>query len=65
MSEQKQPTALDALGVLDQATLPSNAGKLNRADYANIQRALQIIAEFIDANSPKVDAKIPNSPKKT
>jgi len=50
---ENKPTPADALRVLDQATDPSNAGKLNRMDYANIQTALQILADFISANTPK------------
>lgn len=54
---ENKPTPMDALGVLDQATLPANAGKLNRLDYANVQTALTILHEFITANTPKPEEK--------
>ena len=62
--ENKQPTPLDALGVLDQATLPSNAGKLNRADYANVQAALQLLHEFIVANTANAEPEVENKPRR-
>lgn len=61
---ENKPTAADALRVLDQATQPQNVCRLNRLDLINIQTALQILAEFVDANTPKVDAAIPDAPKK-
>lgn len=46
-------TPAQALGVLDIATLPANAGKLSRQDYANTEIALQVLAEFVKSNPPK------------
>ncbi len=44
-----------ALEVLNIVTLPANAGKLSRIDYANTEQALQVLAEFVKANTPKVE----------
>lgn len=52
-------TVPQALQILDSATHPANAGKLNRADYANINVALQTLAEFVDAHSPKKEESPP------
>ena len=54
-------TSIEALQILDAATTPANAGKLNRADYINIQTALEVIAKAItpvsgDVNGQKVAA---------
>lgn len=59
-----QPSPQDALRLLDQATHPAVAGKLTRTDYANIQTSLQILTDFVEAHTPKVDPKIPDKPKK-
>lgn len=56
MTNENKPTPTDALNVLDAATLPANAGKLNRVDYANVQAALVILSDFIKANTPEPDA---------
>lgn len=49
MTEQAQRpmTPIEALQILDAATTPANAGKLNRADYINIQTALEVLAKAI------------------
>lgn len=55
---ETKPTPQDALRVLDAATLPSNAGKLNRADYANINAALELLATFVsDHTTPNEEEK--------
>ena len=48
-----QITPEKALEILDLATLPANAGKLGRVDYANVQVALNVLGEFVKANQPK------------
>lgn len=53
--------AVDAIRLLDSATHPANAGKLSRADYANINLALQVLADFVEANSENP----PEQPDKT
>jgi hypothetical protein len=53
-----KPTPTDALRILDSATHPANAGKLTRADYANVNLALMVLADFVDAHPP-----IPEEPK--
>ena len=52
-NNMNQLTPQNALALLDQATHPANAGKLNRADYANINHALEVLGAFVEANTPK------------
>lgn len=54
-----QITPEKALEILDLATLPANAGKLGRVDYANVQVALNVLAEFVKANQSKDEAVVP------
>lgn len=42
-----------ALEVLNIVTLPANAGKLSRQDYANTEVALQTLAAFVTEHTPK------------
>jgi hypothetical protein len=52
-------TPQQALGILDQATQPAAAGKLNRADYINIQAALETLAHFVKTNpEPEPETKV-------
>jgi hypothetical protein len=53
---ESQMTPPQAIQILDTATLPANAGKLNRADYAAINAALTVLAGFVAAHAPKPDA---------
>lgn len=62
--ENKQPTATDALRVLDQATQPQNIARLNRVDLININSALQILADFVGEHTPKVAETNPSIPNK-
>ena len=57
-----QMTPAQALSVLDIATTPANAGKLSRDDYANVNTALIVLAEFVKANTPVSEAV--EAPKK-
>ena len=50
-------TPAQALAVLDIMTDPRNAAKLIRADYANAEVALTILAEFVRKNTPTDDGK--------
>ena len=53
-----QLTPIQAINVLDQATQPAAAGKLNRADYINIQVALETLAHFVEMHpEPEPTAK--------
>lgn len=54
-----QMTPEQALQILDVATVPVNAGKLGRADYANVQVALNTLAEFVKANQPAETVVLP------
>jgi hypothetical protein len=56
---QNQITPIQAFNVLDVATNPANAGKLTRADYANIENSLQVLADFIKANTPAPMPELP------
>lgn len=40
-------TPLEALQILDAATTPANIARLNRADFANIQAALEVLARAL------------------
>ena len=40
-------TPQQAIAILDQATDPRNSGKLQRADYANINTALIVLSELV------------------
>ena len=40
-------TPIEALQILDAATTPANVGKLNRADFINIQTALEVLARVV------------------
>lgn len=51
-----------ALQILDAATHPANSGKLNRADYTNINKALETLAAFVTANTPKEESPPPDNP---
>jgi hypothetical protein len=62
---QNNITPAKALQVLDVATTPQNAGKLNREDYINIQIALGCLSAFVQANTPKEETPlVPDAPKK-
>ena len=67
---------IQALRILDAATMPANAGKLTRLDYINCQAALECLASdnrrlaALDAQadqvaSAKADAAIPAAPTVT
>ena len=45
-------TPLQALQILDAATTPANIPKLNRADFASVQMALEVLARLV---SPQVN----------
>lgn len=57
-------TPIQAVNVLDLATRPENSGKLSRADFVNVEAALHVLAEFVNANTPKPEAekKKPDKP---
>ena len=40
-------TPIEALQILDAATTPAYIAKLNRADFANVQVALEVIAKVL------------------
>lgn len=56
-NNMNKPSLADALRILDSATAPANAGKLNRADYANVELALHALADFVGEHTPKPDEK--------
>ena len=59
-TENQQVTPAQALGVLNIATNPANAGKLSRTDYANVEIALQVLDLFVSQHTPK--EKKPETP---
>lgn len=40
-----QPTLKDIITALDQATLPANAGKLSRVDFAIVEQSISLLRE--------------------
>lgn len=50
-------TPHQALEVLNIATIPGNAGKLSRMDYANAETALQVLLKFVNDHTPKTEEK--------
>lgn len=52
MSQPNAVSPESALNVLDLATRPENAGKLNRQDYVNIEVSLGVLRELIAASKP-------------
>jgi hypothetical protein len=51
--EQNKLTPEAAIGVLDSLTDPRNSGKLTRADYANAEAALAVLAKLVKEASGK------------
>ena len=48
-------TPIEALQILDAATTPANISKLNRADFANVQIALEVIAKVLSPSQAPVN----------
>lgn len=46
-------TAQEAYSILDQATQPQNAGRINRAGYVQIEEALAVILALISKEENK------------
>lgn len=46
-----------ALQIIDAATSPANAGRMTRQDYANVEAALKVLAEFVKEKSALADEK--------
>lgn len=51
-------TPEQALRILDVATIPVNAGKLGREDYANVQVALNVLTAFVKDTKPAETADL-------
>jgi hypothetical protein len=55
---ERQMTTAEALMLLNHATQPQNAGKITREGYAQLQIALEVIAEAIKPSaSPSPETK--------